>query len=210
MNFKLGFKKKKFNIKKSVSKADKSDEKMFKYITPQLLGYKRILRDNIIVLEDDTLAALFRIRGQGVYNQSSNQRLALISMTDNFYTIYTDDLKFIFSSNPVDTNSQQAYWLRQASYYEKKSLVTENTSKRSKYQFYKRLCEEKANILHNIGQKRRNQDYTLMIFGKDETDLTRNMNTLDNYGKYVLDTVPLNENEVAEKLEKLNNMNLIF
>lgn len=193
------------------ARSSKKSEKHKYRITPDLLNYKRLLHDNILLMKDDSVTAWYQIRGKGVFLLNDQQQNNLVGATDYMYSIYTGDMKFIFSTHPVDTSAQQTYWAAKAEkYQELVAQTTTDSETQKKYQLYAQLCDQKYTVLKNIGLKKNNEDYTLVIFGKNEEELNKNSALLESIAENVLDLVPKTSQEVQDKLNQLNNMNYKF
>jgi len=179
--------------KKKLASPDKVMATAKKNKTLAYLSYKRIVDGTNIVAHDNFYSAWYTVRGKGLKMLTKGQTDKLLEGFETFLKKYIGDLKVIISQYPLETYMQEQYW-------QKKALKTTNSQS-------KKLQLQKADQLKGFSKNRSTQEYTIVIFGDDEEELSYNQEIFRNTTRSCLDIAPLSEEKIEDLFYFLNNQN---
>lgn len=184
-------------LKRKKESPEKQKESPAFPLSPDFLNYKKIEKfdseTGYLVCEDNSLGAMYQIRGKGIQSASLGEKQLLSRSFGDFLKVYYPDLKFIVSQYPLETMNQIHYWEQKL-----KLAPTEN---------HKRKIAFKIDQLQTASRKETNQEYMLMIFGNDKKEIERHEKLLFSNKGRALDLIKISPDKLENKLFNLNNMN---
>lgn len=188
-----------------------SPEALDSHTVLELLQYKAITKDknNFIILKDkdDGYAEMLSIRGQGVGTMAGRQQVEVIEGYMSFLRAYLEDSKAIISPFPANTAVQQRYASRM--YTKVAKELNQEQDQRTKQQMRTRLRYINDQLQTNVKVEKElfNQEFILLIFGKNVRQLMNNRDNAVRWGGSALILEPMNRKRKEEALFRINNMN---
>lgn len=182
-------------IEKENSFKDKNNNIKVSQTIIKLLRYKRLTKDenNFLVLSDDTFAEMLQVEGLGLETLSTVQVTNILNNYLQFLRRYSDDITYITSLYPVETERQRAYWVRK---FDKAKSDTQ-----------RHYIDDRIAMLDATHEQKSNQEYTLIVFADTIQNLKDNLTRIRNWGGEAVKTHKINRQKKLDKLEQLNNMN---
>ncbi|WWU66740.1 hypothetical protein QJR26_18435 (plasmid) [Clostridium baratii] len=173
---------------KNLKKEDKKIINTYKKISPVI-----DITDNDEIRVKNGYIDLFKIRTINTYSLNDDEVKYFVYRFIEFLRSYTDDIKIMEMKFPANTRKQQEF-------INKKLNECDNEIK-------KLFLDEAKNILEFIENHRKNREFILMIFMKDDEDIKvkKSMLRRSLTGSFIVDELSLEKK--IQILFKMNNLN---
>lgn len=174
-------------------------------VVTSLLNTKRITETHV-VNDDDSLRAYFKIKSEDLDALSNSDKVAWMDQFAQLLRVYTDTVKLLVATTPVDTSGQQQYY--RSKLVEANQHLNQNQTERETAYWRSRrlLAQEALGRCINVAENGSDLNFYLVIFANNEKDMSEKTRMITKTsGLYRMTLV--NERETELLLSRLNNMN---